>query len=327
MKPIFLILFLILQTQVLLSQEPVALPDKEGTWAYAYLDDENTKMYCRQFGMTANEINVFKNKLDEMVALLHQNPVMADPRGFDAAVESRPLYPHGFSKHPENFSYIGEINFRLPSWFNSKGKIYKQTIEPPRVTVYTNNIHILRHSAFNVAGHEGDDIKKAADRVNDVCRAMKIKDLAPGVILYDYAIVITKPDRSLYLPCTVAEAYKRLITYYELIVKKQPVFQVMLDGILKEYNTIDPSALNGPAYFGGMFSGITPVKNDDPLYLFNTDFFDRSKPKTDVQTIIFPINADYFRKESDFAPNSVGFKRIYQFHHSLDLAAIAKLID
>jgi hypothetical protein len=85
--------------------------------------------------------------------------------------------------------------------------------------------------------------------------------------------------------------------------------------------------LKGPAYFGGEFSGITAKPNKTPLYLFNNKYFDRSMPKTAVQLIIIPINADYFRKESDFAPSNVGFYRIYQFLHSLDPAVLVNLID
>jgi hypothetical protein len=57
MKPIpFALLLLSFQVAALSAQEPIALPDKPGTWIYAYLDDENTKMYARQFGMTPNEL-------------------------------------------------------------------------------------------------------------------------------------------------------------------------------------------------------------------------------------------------------------------------------
>ncbi len=310
-----------------LAQDPVCLPSKPGIWSYAYLNDENTKVYCKQFGMTLEEITVFRKKLDEIVNTLHVNPVMANPQGVDPTVESRPLYPHGFQDHPENYGYIGEINIRLPTWFSSKGREYKQTIEPPRVSLYLNNITILRHSAFNVAGPEGDDIKKAESRVNDICKPMKIRELGPGVTLYDAAIVVNIPGKSLYLPCTVAEAYNRLIAYYELASKKESVFQMMLDGIKAEYARLAPAQLAGPAYFGGEFSGITPVKNNDPLFIFNTGYFDRSMPKTAVQLIVFPIDADYFRKESDFVANDVGFLRIYQFLHSLDVKALAGLID
>jgi hypothetical protein len=327
MKSGFLVILIFISSCAIFAQDPLPLPDKPGTWSYEYLNDGNTKMYCDQFAMSAGDIALFKTKLDKIASVLHQNPIMADPKGFDPAVQSRPYYPSGFKNQPENFGYIGEINFRLVPWFNSKGKDYRQTIEPPRVTLYFNNIHILRHSAFNVAGPDGEDIKKAENRANDVCRAMKIKEFAPGVILYDYAIVISSPDRQLFLPCTVAEAYKRLMNYYALAAKKEPAFGVILTGIKQEYSTLTAAQLNMPAYFGGMFSGITPEKNDDPLYIFNSDFFDRSRPKTDVQTIVFPIDADYFRKESDFAANSVGFKRINQFLHSLDFSTLAGLID
>lgn len=327
MKSLFTMLLLILQVMELHAQERIALAEKPGTWIYAYLNDENTKMYSQQFGMTDQDAAAFRKKLDDIVNVLHRNPVMADPKGVDPTVESRPLYPHGFKNHPENYGYIGEINIRLVTWFTSKGREYKQTIEPPRTSLYINNIMQLRHSAFNVGGPEGEEIKKAENRVNDICRPMKIKDLAPGVMLYDAALVFYKPGKSLYLPCTVAEAYKRLIAFYELATKKEPVFQVMLDGIRNEYATLSPAQLSGPAYFGGMFSGITAEKNNDPLFLFNNEFFDRSMPKTAVQLIVFPIDADYFRKESDFVPNSLGFLRIHQFLNTLDVNAVAGLID
>ena len=101
----------------------------------------------------------------------------------------------------------------------------------------------------------------------------------------------------------------------------------MLDGIRQEFTGLSEAQLKSAAYYGGMFSGITAEPNDAPLFLFNNNYFDRSKPKTAVQLIVFPIDADYFRKESDFIPNSVGYLRINQFLHSLDPAVLVKLID
>lgn len=310
-----------------LAQEPVCIPDKAGTWTYGYLNDENTKLFCRKFGMTPEEAVVFRKKLDQIVEVLHLNPVMASPKGVDPTVESRPLYPHGFETHPENYGYIGEINFRLVTWFNSKGRIYRQTIEPPRVSAYINNITPLRHSAFNVSGMDDAVINKLADRVLDICRPMKIRELAPGVVLYDYAIVADAPGKSLFLPLSVGEAYNRLIAYYEAVTKMQPAFKVMLDVIKQAYGTLTPEQLAGPAYFGGMASGITYQKNSDPLQLFNNDYFDRKMPKTAVQVITFPVNSDYFRKESDYTAYGVGSLRIHQFLHSLDVNALAGLVD
>jgi hypothetical protein len=227
----------------------------------------------------------------------------------------------------QNYGYIGEINFRLCPWYNSKGKIYKQTIEPPRVSVYINQIVPLMRSAFNVGGPEDPEIKKAEILVNEICKPDKIRELGPGVTLYDAALVVGKPGRTLYLPCSVEEAYKRLIAFYELASRKEPAYKVMLDGIRQELSGVTAAQLKSPAFFGGMFSGITAEANEAPLYLFNNDYFDKNKPKTAVQLIVFPIDADYFRKEPDFAPNSVGHLRINQFLHSLDMAALADFID
>lgn len=309
------------------AQEPSPIPDKPGTWSYGYLDDENSKMYAQQFGMTSDDIALFRKKLDNIVNVLHRNRIMANPKGVDPVVESRPLYPHGFKNHIQNYGYIGEINFRLCTWFNSKGKVYKQTIEPPRVSVYINQIVPLMRSAFNVSGPEDPGVKKAETLVNEICKADKIRELGPGVTLYDAAIVAGTPGKSLYLPCSVEEAYKRLIAFYELAAKKEPAYQVMLDGIRQEFTGLTSAQLKSPAYYGGEFSGITAVPNDAPLFLFNNNYFDHSKPKTAVQLVVFPIDADYFRKESDFLPNSVGYQRINQFLHSLDPAELVKLID
>jgi hypothetical protein len=310
------------------AQDPTPIPDKEGTWSYAYLNDENTKMYSREFGMTPDEITVFRQKLDNIVNVLHQYPVMANPKGIDPTVESRPLYPSGFKNHVQNYGYVGEINFRLCPWFNSKGKVYKQTIEPPRVSLYINHIILLKRSAFNAGGPEKDpEIAKAEILVNEICKPDKIKELGPGVTLYDAAIVVAEPGKLLYLPCSVEEAYKRLLAFYELAAKKEPAYRVMLDGIRQEFTGLTAAQLKSPAYFGGMFSGVTPEPNDVPLFLFNNNYFDHSKPKTAVQLVVFPIDADYFRKESDFIPNSIGYLRINQFLHSLDPAELVKLID
>jgi hypothetical protein len=328
MKSVTIAFFILLfSATYLLAQDPLPLPDKSGIWSYAYLNDENSKMYAKKFGMTTEEVTVFRQKLDNIVNVLHQNPVMANPKGIDPTVNSRPYYPSGFEKHSQNFGYIGEINFRLCPWFNSKGKVYKVTIEPPRVTAYINNIILLKRSAFNVGATNDPEIVKAEALVNEICKPDKIMELGPGVTLYDAAIVVGNPGKSLYLPCTVGEAYKRLIAFYELTVKKEPVFQVMLDGIRKEFSTLNPAQLKSPAYFGGEFSGITPQVNKTPLYLFNNEYFDRSMPKTAVQLLVIPIDADYFRKESDFTPGDIGYVRINQFLHSLDTTTLVKLID
>jgi len=324
---LFAILLFPFLSYTVTAQDPLPIPDKDGIWSYGYLNDENTKMYSREFGMTPDEIAVFRQKLDNIVNVLHQNPVMANPKGIDPTVESRPLYPHGFKNHVQNYGYIGEINFRLCPWFNSKGKIYKQTIEPPRVSLYINHILLLKRSAFNVGGPEGQEIADAETLVNEICKPDMIKELGPGVILYDAAIVVGKPGKALYLPCSVEEAFKRLIAFYELASKKEPAYKVMLDGIRQEFAGLTATQLKSPAYYGGMFSGITAEPNDAPLFLFNNNYFNRSQSKTAVQLVIFPIDADYFRKESDFVPNSLGYLRINQFLHSLDPVELVKLID
>lgn len=327
MPKILFLFFLTVFSFPVTAQEPVALKDKQGTWTYAFLNDANTTMYAGKFGMTAQELAAYKDKLDRIVSALHQYPVMLNPKGVDPLVESRPIYPAGFKDYPGNYSYTGEIRFRMITWYESKGKIYRQTIEPPSHTVLINQIQRLKTSAFNVAGPEDQEVKKAEDLANDISLPMKIKELGPGVTLYDAALVVCKPGRSLYLPCTVGEAYKRLIAYYEAAAKKEPVFGVLLEPIRKEFSAIPPEKLKLPAYFGGEVAGITAVPNKDPLYLFNNEFFDRAKPKTDIQLIVFPIDADYFRKETDFVPNDVGFLRIYQFLHTLNADELVKLID
>ena len=53
---VFFLFLAFLPVALTLAQEPVCLPAKPGTWRYAYLKDENTKVYCKQFGMTPEEI-------------------------------------------------------------------------------------------------------------------------------------------------------------------------------------------------------------------------------------------------------------------------------
>ncbi len=84
MKSILLAFLLLpVHSFTIIAQDPVSVPDKPGTWTYAYLNDENTKMYARQFGMTPEEITLFRQKLDQIVEVLHRNPIMSDPKGVD----------------------------------------------------------------------------------------------------------------------------------------------------------------------------------------------------------------------------------------------------
>lgn len=336
MKNLTTTLLLILTCGQLMAQEPTPLKDEPGTWKYTYLNDGNTAQYTKQLGMTTAESALLKTKVDQLVELLHRNPVLTNPRGFNASVEARPFYPYDLKKLPERYGYIAEINFRFPMWFESKGRKYTQNIEPPRTTIYINHISILKNSTFSVPSLSGSYTANAAKNgpgrtpsevLKDICKPMKIRELAPGVILYDYAIVITKPGRALFLPLTVDEAYHRLIAYYEAATAEDPYNEMLLNGIREEYASVTPKYREAPAYFGGMFSGVTPDENDDPLMLFNNDFFDRTLPKTAIQAIVIPIDSDYFREDSDFAPNSVGFLRINQLLHSLDVEELAKMIE
>jgi hypothetical protein len=92
--------------------------------------------------------------------------------------------------------------------------------------------------------------------VNDICKPMVIKELAPGVILYDYAIVFTKPGKALFIPCSVGEAYNRLIAYYESAIKSEPYYDIFLNPLKEEHARLTPDELKLPAYFGGI-TGIT----------------------------------------------------------------------
>ena len=79
--------FLLVEIGFTFAQE--AVPNETGKWDYSY-SRESKGGYRSElnYSMTPTELIKFRQKINEVVNCLHQNPVLANPKGFTATVQS-----------------------------------------------------------------------------------------------------------------------------------------------------------------------------------------------------------------------------------------------
>ncbi|MCU0607495.1 MAG: hypothetical protein MUF78_08800 [Candidatus Edwardsbacteria bacterium] len=279
--------------------------------------------------MTSAEAAAFKPKLDRIAEIFHQNPVLKDPKGFDARVTARIFYPYEWGTYPQEYGFVGEVRVFLEYWFEWKGKVVKQTIEPPQFTAFVNNYQVLMHGPYSQSGEGDPAITAAAAKLRELLAPEKVRELGPGVTRYTNLIVVSDPQRPLYLPVTVGEVFSRQLSYWRLLVKKDKYMKPMLDMIEQEWATVDPGDKGQPAYHALNAAYVSAQPNNRAVVRFNPDYFDRTLPRTAVQLVTIPVPDDMdVRKDADFlGQGACGYLRLYQLARAHDPAALRALID
>jgi len=310
--------------------EAIPVPGKPGIFSYTYLEADSREA-ARQLGMTAEEAAAFKAKLDRVAEAFHKNPVLRDPKGFDARVTARIFHPYYWGKRPYDYRYIGEVRVFLEYWFEWKGKTVKQAIEPPQFTAFVNDAEVLwRGGPYSQAGDDKDKaVDEAAARLRELLTPEKVRELGPGVTLYRTMIVVSDPAVPLYLPVTVGEVFKRQLAYWRLMVKRDPYQKVLLDMVEQEYDKLGPGEPDKPAYHAINGAYVSSQPNERPVMRLNPAYFDRSLPRTAVRLVTIPVPDDLdVRRDDGFSGQAAcGYLRLYQTARAHDPAALRSLID
>jgi hypothetical protein len=310
-------------------RDALTLPNKPGTWTYQYLVPDS-KEAARQLGMSPAEVAAFKLKLDRIAEAFHQNLVLKDPKGFDARVTARIFHPYYWGQRPYDYRYIGEVRVFLEYWFEWKGKVVKQTIEPPQFTAFVNEPEVLSRGPYSQAGDDKDKaVDEAAAKLRELLAPEKLRELAPGVMLYRNLIVVSDPKIPLYLPVTVGEVFALELAYWRLRAKSDPYQKILLDMVEQEHAKLKPGEADRPAYHAINGAYVSSQPNEKPVMRLNPAYFDHVYPRAAVRLITIPVPDDMdLRKDADFSgQGACGYLRLYQLARAHDAAQLRSLID
>ncbi|MDZ7635089.1 MAG: hypothetical protein U5L72_11965 [Bacteroidales bacterium] len=244
-------------------------------------------------GFTKTDITANLERIKELVAVVRQNPILSDIKGFNGRARL-----HTMSMTCNRKVWYGvpvRVAFEFSSFsFNKEGKVIFNTIEPPSWSLYTNDFipggaFDNEHSFFTVP--------------------LRKETVDPGIDVYDGELwVLYNPDRPPYwIPVTVEEAFAAAREFalrepdeISAAIKKQ-----FLD---QEWEAIAVEDRQKPAYYGGMLSRVsaTPGYGDQDsifprIMKVNPEYPDRTIPRSAIQFIWFSSvqNKQYMNKRLD----------------------------
>lgn len=277
-KLIALLPALLLHISLVAQPEKIPyLGDKPGT--FEILSRTNYSMYQK---FTPAEMTANMERIRELVAIVRQDPVLADIKGFMGRARIYDI--SGTSKC--GYGVPARVSFEFNDYLYSKGKITYNAIEPPEWSVLLNQM----------SGYwNGFNTEKCM-----FTTPLKKRTIAPGIDVYDdVTYVIYDPSRpSYWVPVTCREA----IACAREDAKKEKdeiAAKYMNEFMEKELAAISPAKLDSQAYFGG---GITRVSDSSgyggqknlfpPIVKVNPEYWNKNRPKSAIQFIVLTVSMD-----------------------------------
>lgn len=262
---------------ITVAQENPGLDSRPGTFEILNRTDY-TMPDC---GFTRADITANSERIREIIAVVRQNPVLSDIRGFAGRARL-----HTMSMTCRRDVWYGvpvRVAFEFCSFmYNREGKVVYNTIEPPSWSLYTNDF-IPGWSDMFDAGYSYFTVP------------LRKKTVEPGIDVYDGECwVLYNPDRPPYwIPVTVEEAFKaaREFSARETNEVAAAYNRQFLD---QEWAAIPEEDRQKPAYFGGGLSRVSPSPGYDGqdsifprIMKVNPDYPDRTLPRSAIQFMWF----------------------------------------
>ena len=271
------------------AQENQDLDSRPGTFEIL----SRTDYASRECGFTNAEMTANLERVKEIIAVVRQNPVLNDIKGFIGQARL-----HTMSMTCKRNVWYGvpvRIAFEICSFFyNKEGKVVYNTIEPPSWSLYTNDfipgwsdIFDGAHSYFTMP--------------------LRKKTVEPGIDVYDGECwVLYNPDRPPYwIPVTVEEAFKaaREFAAKETDEIAASYNKQFLDA---EWAAIPEEDRQKPAYFGGGLSRVSASPGYDgqdsifpQIMKVNPAYPDRTLPRSAIQFMWFSSvqNKQYMKQK------------------------------
>jgi len=296
-KSIYVLVLLVLCSQLLLAQEKTLLLSKPGTFkivdwgVYTHYD-------C---GFTKTETTENYRKLTGLTEVVRRNPVMSTLRGIDCQAV---LYINS-CEPKDGYGIPCKVSFEFSSWSEENGKEQKWEIEPPSWGIYVNSLKTFSSGGFNFTcniptdprgGFNMEQWEKAAEKANELFFMPGLKEnLAAGVDRYNGENIVSyNPDRPPYWkPVTIREVFNLLFQYWELDPNQQSS-DMMMKALKDEYERFSETERNGYAFNGdpGSISGIGKDDTGIPVMRVNPDYWDKRLPKSAIQILSFYCPAD-----------------------------------
>ncbi len=273
------------------AQDQVNLADRPGTFEIL----SRTDYASPECGFIKADITANLERIKDLVAVVRQNPVLNDIKGFMGRAR---IHTMGMTcKRKEWYGVPARIAFEFCSYFvNKEGRITYNIIEPPSWSLYTNemipewsNIFDMEQSYFTVA--------------------LNKKTVEPGIDVYDGECwVIYDPKRPPYwVPVTVEEAFAAARKY--LMKEKNEIALAYNKKFLEqEFASIPPEDRQKPAYHGGGISRVSASHGyggKDSIFhrimKVNPEYLNRSIPRSEIQFMWFRSvqNKQYMKKQLD----------------------------
>lgn len=302
------------------NQMQPSLADKPGTFEILSRTDYSIYQKFTPAEMAANLENIKK-----LVAIVRENPVLADVKGFMGRAR---IYDISNTLKC-NYGVTARVSFEFSDYLYSKGKVVFNTIEPPEWSMLLNKISAGYWNNFNT--------EKCMFTI-----PFKKRTVVPGIDVYDeVTYVIYDPSRPPYwIPVTCEEAMT--CACEEAKKEKDEISAKYLNEFLeKEFAAISPANMKNPAYFGGGISRVSDSPNYEsqknifpPIVKVNPEYWNKSLPKSTIQFITFTISMDkkYLQQEFEdclkhrYYGETCNLARFMVAYNEEDIKKLAQLI-
>lgn len=311
MKSVLIILSILVFAVGSKAQELPLILDHPGTFEVL----NRTDYASSECGFTKAEVTANLQKIKELVAIIRRNPILAEMKGFDGRAR---IYNSIACQYEGLYGVPARISFEFAAWYRLKdGREVRGLIEPPEWSIYINTIQPGWTSGFS--------------RKPDFFGVPEKKEtIAPGIDVYDgECFVLYDASRPNYwLPVTVKEAFD--VVFAENKRNKDEIQRKMtlemLDG---EWANVPPTDWNKPATMSGMISRVGTMEGFPKIMKVNPAYWDKSKPKSDIQFITFRMitNKNFLEQRSKewLKANSISYHEA-RFEESLDMDFVRSLV-
>lgn len=295
------------------------ITDKQGTFQIL----SRTDYVGYDCGYTKAEINAHLERINDLVTVVRQNPVLRDLKGFEGRAKIYNLD----CKEVSGYGIPAGISFQFASWFRKQdGTPAMNLIEPPEWSLNINQAkpgwgsshsHDAKHGYFSVP--------------------LRKRTVEPGIDVYEGEwFIIYEPSRAPYwIPVTVNEAFAA-VRENSKKEKDDISAKYLNEFIEKEWNEIPEDYRDKPAYFGGGISKVTHKPGyggQDSIFgrivKVNPEYWNRELPKSAIQIINFHAiqNKDYLRelKEEYLEKNSTSHD-LKRFEESYGMEDVRRLL-
>ena len=322
------------------AQQTLLQRDKPGTFKLkdSGVYGECLDSYYKTCKYTTEEQKLNRQKLENLVSVLRQTPMLAEPKGFDEEV----LLLNGGCDSKFGYGIPASVKFLFKDWFTVDGKLVQATIEPPQWMMEVNQL-TAHYGAGNDYKNTGpsEPTNPAYNEAKREAVCLKLNEffypqgdketLARGIDRYNDMLVFYNPERPKYwIQVTLREVFELIFEYTRLdpdLAAVDPVMKIMKE----EYSRFSETEKNSFAYFGnpGTISNIGTNDSQLPLLKPNPDYWNRNLDRTAIQfmTMEIPPKEEVERLMDQYLNNEDGTYYEYLMMYQLDIYSLIQLIE